>query len=368
MAGSGFFHIGLGSVISRILRENACSPEDCINPLSYHLHNGTDPGHFTIYRFSVNIPKYYHFPIPQLRMNGFPLVLIGVLLFAVAYALLKIQGKMKEVTNAIDKGFKSIEDGITLNLLGKDGALTKASTALESSYNTLQASLDKNVTGKDGLLAKSDEILTMASNFCTEVSTSITNGKNTVVADFEDIAKDVETVLQDVGEPMLEVGEFFWSIGATINVDILDQHPLAGLAQPFYDVSITCTDIGNKVLVAESNLIRATNKAKLAAGAVDDIAKDIRELGPKITDAQEKLDKVVHDGISTTMGELFTVKEGVREIFATMESGAEATVKNLQDANSYLDQQINGMFQRKYINGLAVAAVALIVAGVALGV
>ena len=50
-------------------------------------------------------------------MNGFTLVLLGVVLFVVGYALWKIQGKLKDVTLAVDSGFKSIEDGITQNLL-----------------------------------------------------------------------------------------------------------------------------------------------------------------------------------------------------------------------------------------------------------
>jgi microcompartment protein CcmL/EutN len=75
-------------------------------------------------------------------MNGFPLVLLGVVLFAVGYALLKIQGKMKDITAAIDSGFKTIEDGITDNLLGSNGALTKAKSAVDQSYLTLKNQLD----------------------------------------------------------------------------------------------------------------------------------------------------------------------------------------------------------------------------------
>ena len=63
-------------------------------------------------------------------MDGFPLVLLGITLFAIAYAMLKIQRKMQEVTKAIDAGFKTIEDGVTQNLLGSQGAITKSTTAL----------------------------------------------------------------------------------------------------------------------------------------------------------------------------------------------------------------------------------------------
>jgi hypothetical protein len=50
--------------------------------------------------------------LPVVIMNGFPLVLLGMVLFVVAYFLIKIQSKMKEITDAIDMGFKTIEDGL----------------------------------------------------------------------------------------------------------------------------------------------------------------------------------------------------------------------------------------------------------------
>jgi hypothetical protein len=196
----------------------------------------------------------------------------------------------------------------------------------------------------------------------------IKNGKNTAIADFEVIAVDIETVLQDVGAPMLDVGGFFTTIGKGINQDILGEHPFQPIAQPFLDVGVTCTDIGNKVLVAESNLIRATNRVKVSARAIDDVAADIGSLAPKIDEAKLQMNRVANEGLASSMEDLRKVKDGVKSIFTAIGDGANASIVELKNANDHLDKQINGIFQRKYINGLAVAAAALIAAGVALGV
>jgi hypothetical protein len=301
-------------------------------------------------------------------MNGFPLVLLGIVLFAVVYALIKIQSKLKEVTGAIDMGFKSIEDGITKTLLGKDGALYKAAAAVDDGYTKVELAVNTNVLGKNGLLAKGNEIMLNASGFCTQVSVEIKNGKKTVVADFDAIAVDIETVLHDVGVPMVNVGGFFTVIGNGINISIGTEHPFQPIAQPFLDIGVTCTDIGDKALLAESNIIKAANRAKFSARAIDDMADDISAFAPKIDDARKQLNKVVNDGVTDTMKDLREVKDGVKSIFTAIGDGANASIVQLKNANDHLDKQINDMFQRKYINGLAVAAAGLIAAGLALGI
>jgi hypothetical protein len=301
-------------------------------------------------------------------MNGFPLILLGVVLFAVAYALLKIQSKMKEVTNAIDMGFKTIEDGITQNLLGKDGALTKASTAIETSYTAMEIGIKENLLGKNGLLGKGDAILLSTSDLCVQVSTEITNGKNAAMADFNEVTEDIGQVLQDVGEPMLDVGKFMTDVGNGINQEILGEHPFEGLAKPFLDAGTTCTGIGDKILLAHSDLDKSANKVKKLGNTLDGISSDIKAMGPKIDETRLYMDKTFKDGVNATMGDLKGVKDDVKSIFTAMEKGAQASVDNLKNANTYLDAQINGMFQRKYITGLLAAGVALILAGAALGI
>ena len=106
-------------------------------------------------------------------MNGFSLVLLGVVLFVVSYALWKIQGKLKDVTVAIDSGFKSIEDGVTQNLLGPNGALTKATNALDQNYSNINNGINNNVFGPTGLLSKSRNIMNYANSICISVGNDI---------------------------------------------------------------------------------------------------------------------------------------------------------------------------------------------------
>src|SRR5512147_1174142 len=109
-------------------------------------------------------------------MDGFPLVLFGVTLVAVAYAMLKIQGRMNEVTKAIDAGFKTIEDGVSQNLLGPQGALTKATSALDQGYLTVKNGVDTSVLGPTGLVSKSRDIMNYANTICISLGDDITNG------------------------------------------------------------------------------------------------------------------------------------------------------------------------------------------------
>ena len=65
-------------------------------------------------------------------MNGFPVMILGVMLLALAYILWRIQGKIGEITGAVDQGFKTIEDGITKNMLGPAGFVPAATTTLNN--------------------------------------------------------------------------------------------------------------------------------------------------------------------------------------------------------------------------------------------
>ncbi|HSQ48993.1 MAG TPA: hypothetical protein VLL96_04850, partial [Candidatus Deferrimicrobiaceae bacterium] len=58
----------------------------------------------------------------------------------------------------------------------------------------------------------------------------------------------------------------------------------------------------------------------------------------------------------------------VKIVFSTLETGAQASMTNLKNANTYLDSLLNNMFQKKYIMGLSAAGIALILAGIAIGI
>jgi hypothetical protein len=130
-------------------------------------------------------------------VDGYPLVLLGVTLLAVAYAIQRIQGKMNEVTKAIDMGFKSIEDGIAQNL---KGALEQATTAVDQTYTTLEEGVVLKVlgsNGSEGILSRGLGVMDFASNICIEVGNDIIKGKDFLANDIRGTTGNIEEVLQD---------------------------------------------------------------------------------------------------------------------------------------------------------------------------
>ncbi len=300
-------------------------------------------------------------------MNGFPLVLLGAVLFVVAYAILKIQSKMREVTEAIDMGFKTIEDGITLNLLGPNGALTKATDAVDRNYTTIKNGMDQNVLGPQGLLSKSRDIMNFANGLCIDLGEDILDGKLILQNDIRKTTGDIETILLNTGTPMRGAGTWFIQIGNDIDIDILGEHPLHGIAQPFKDVGKTCDDIGLLSLEARTDLQKADSKIQQAEQSLQKISDNVKALGPEIIQIREYADTTLTNGINSSLNDLEHLTDSVKTIFSTMENGAQTSVNNLRNANNYLDSQLNNIFRRQYVIGLLSAGILLILAGVAIG-
>ncbi len=300
-------------------------------------------------------------------MNGFPLVILGVVLFAVAYALLKIQGKMKEVTAAIDSGFKTIEDAVTQNLTGPNGALTKATTAVDQGYNTVKTGIDNNVLGTNGVLSKGLSIMTYANTICLDVGGDIKDGKNILKNDIRKTTGDIETILQDASDPLIDAGVWFTDVGNKIDIDIAGAHPLQPIAQPFKDVGKTMDDVGDLCISAKTKLMTADQKIILAENALDDMSVKVKSLGGEILQVRDYVNTEFTNGINASVNDLKQVTDNVKLLFLGLEQGAQASVTNLKNANTYLDSLLVNMFQRKYIVALFSAGVATILAGVAIG-
>ena len=301
-------------------------------------------------------------------MDGFPLVLLGVTLFAIAYAMLKIQGRMKEVTKAIDSGFKTIEDGVTQNLLGPQGAITKATTALDQGYLTLKTGIDTSVLGPTGLLSKSRYIMNYANTICIGLSNDITSGRLILTNDIRKTTADIETILQNAGKPLIDAGDWLNDIGDGIDIDIAGAHPFHDLAQPFRDVGNTVDGVGDLCLDAKAKLILADQKIILAENALDNMSLKVKSLGGEIIEVRNYVDNAFTTNINSSMNNLKQITDNVKIVFSTLETGAQASVTNLKNANTYLDSLLNNMFQKKYIMGLSAAGIALILAGIAIGI
>jgi hypothetical protein len=300
-------------------------------------------------------------------MNGFSLVLLGVVLFVVGYALWKIQGKLKDVTLAVDSGFKTIEDGITQNLLGPNGALTKATNAVDQNYLTISNGINNNVFGPTGLLSKSRYIMNYANTICIDVGNDILNGRLILQNDIRKTTGDIETILDDTGKPLIDAGKWLNKIGNDIDIDIAGAHPLHDLAKPFHDTGNTTKDIGGLCLSAENKLRMADLKIIQAENQLNDISTKVKALGPEIIQVRDYIDTSFTNGINASLNDLKQVTDSVKTLFSTLENGAQNSVNNLKNANSYLDSLLNNIFQKQLIIGLFSAGIILILTGVAIG-
>jgi hypothetical protein len=300
-------------------------------------------------------------------MNGFPLVLLGVVLFVVGYAILKIQGKMKEITGAIDSGFKTIEDGITDNLLGSNGALTQAKSAVEQSYLTIKTGVDENVLGSTGLLSKTRYVMNYANTICIGVGDDVHQGKLILQNDIRKTTGDIEVILQKSGVPLINAGVWLTNIGNGIDIDIAGAHPFYDLAKPFRDTGKVVDDIGDLCLDAKAKLIIADQKIMQAESALEDISLKAKALGAEIINVSNYVNTSFTTGINASMNNLKQVTDSAKTLFVAMESGAQVSVTNLEKANNYLNSLLNNIFNRQLIVGLFSAGIIMILAGVALG-
>jgi hypothetical protein len=300
-------------------------------------------------------------------VDGYPLVLFGVTLLALAFAIQRIQGKMRELTNAIDLGFKSIEDGITQNV---KGALTQASDSVDRYNMTLEDGIVVKVLGSpgsEGILSRGLGMMDFARDICVEMSLDIDKGRNFLAKDIRGTTAKMETVLKDTAKPLNDAGGWFYTIGDGINIDVLGEKPLRPLAQPFYDIGSTCTTIGQHCTDAKEDLEDADKKIIDAEVHLLQLSRKVRGYGPQITQMKNDLDTLVTDGINDSMDDVKNVTKSVKLIFTSVSDGADTVVDNLKKANTTIDSQINGIFRKQQVAALVAAGIAAIAAGVAIG-
>lgn len=238
-------------------------------------------------------------------MNGFPVVILGVMLFALAYILWKMQGKIGEITGAVDRGFKTIENGITQNMLGPTGFVPAATTTLNNARDVFYHA------GND-----------------------IQAARILVAQDIGKIVNDSEAILGDVGNPLITAGKWLNNIG--------DDIPFGDLAQPFHDVGNTVDDIGDKCLEAKDKLVEVSQKLQDAASSLDALSQGATSVGREF------------DGLSRYTG-------------TTFRTGVETSVHELEQARTFLDSELLMLADRRLIAALAVLGVIFIVTGVSIG-
>ena len=301
-------------------------------------------------------------------MNGFPLVILGVALFALAYSLLKVQGKISEITKAVNLGFKTIEDGINKNLLEPNGAFGGLTNAVDQSFQTIEDGINVTVLGPNGAFSITNAALNYTRDTFYQASIDIKSGRTLLTKDVCGTIGDCQTILDDVGKPLKDAGTWVYGIGDTINIDILGDHPLEPVAKPFHDVGTTLGNVGDKCIEAEDKLGELTVRVLNAADALNQLSAQANAVGTQIDSLNKYMDTTFKAGVSTSLTNLNQIHVSVDQVLTTFTKGVEGSVKELENARTSLDSLLSKIVNKQWITGLAIAGIVLIIVGVSIGI
>lgn len=240
-------------------------------------------------------------------------MIIGAALLALALGLWMLKGKLAGIKNAIDIGFKTIEDGITTNLLNPNTGLDRATNFLNQTGGTLD-----------------------------QIRNDITTAKGVVVNDVVPIMQDSAQVIgNDVGQPVKSVGGFLLNVGNKIDIDILGAHPLSAVAQPFKDAGNDLTNIGDECIDIGSKIDDAATKATSIANSMDTVSSEVKTISDDVKAIVPLVNVGLRNGLQQVVNQLAQTRNNLGQI--------------LQVVNNQL------------LIGLVVAGILFIAAGVALG-
>jgi hypothetical protein len=246
-------------------------------------------------------------------VNGLPFILLGAALLAGAGGLWMFQGRLKNISDAINNAFKTIEDAVTVNLLNPNAGLDKAT-----------------------------QVLNQVSNVLNQVKTDMKIGKDIVINDVVPVMHASATIIRnDVGNPLESVGNLIIQVGNGIDIDVVGAHPLHGLAQPLKDAGNYLEDIGDKCVDVGNKIDTAANKTHNVAQGMDTVANAV---------------KTVSDDLAAI----------VPLVNTTLRNGLQSLVNNLAQGRNTINQVL-GFVNNQLIVALAAAGILAIATGVALG-
>ncbi|MGA2935198.1 MAG: hypothetical protein ABSD81_08605 [Methanomicrobiales archaeon] len=301
-------------------------------------------------------------------MNGLPLVILGVALFALAYVLWKIQGRINEIMRAVDLGFKAIEDGVRKNLLDPNGAFGGVTKAVDKSFMTMENSLTQNMLGPGGVLSTTTGTLNTARDVFHQAGNDIHDARILLAQDMRKIITDSGTILDDVGHPLVDAGGWLNNIGNDIDVDIGGLHPFKDLAKPFRDVGGTVDTVGDKCLEAEDQLNQMSTKVLDAAAKLDALRTGADNVGNEFNGLSIYVDTTFRAGVRTSVDDLEKARVSLDQLFAAFTTGVGTSIQELENARRFLDSQLLQLVNNRLTAALAVAGIIFIVIGVSIGI
>ena len=300
-------------------------------------------------------------------MNGFPLVILGVALFALAYVLWRIQGKINDVIHAVDQGFAAIETGVTKNILDQNGTFAGVVKAVDASFTTMETGVSQAMLGQGGVLSVTTGALGSARDLFHQAGNDIHDARILLAQDVRKIVTDSATILDDVGNPLIDAGDWLNGIGNAIDIDIAGDHPLAGIAQPFRDVGDTVDTVGNKCLEAEGGLNQLSVKMLDAAAQLDSLRTGADNIGNQFDGLSKYVDTTFRSDVGNAVSQLDQARKSLDQFFSAFQGGVGASVQELENARKFLDAELLLLVNNRLTAALAVAGVVLIIAGVSIG-
>jgi hypothetical protein len=301
-------------------------------------------------------------------MNGLPLVVLGVMFFTMAYALLKVQGKIGDVSKAVNLGFKTIEDAISKNFIDPDSPLDSVSEAVDLNFKAIQDGLSQGILGPNGALAMVNTTLTSAGGVAENVATEIRGGRYLLTGTIAPIIGQTQDIFYDIGNPLNSASASIHSIGDWIDVEILNAHPFEKLAKPFEDVANTVGGTGALCVTVGDRIGSTSGQITAIASKLDNIHGQVISLKEQTDLLRRYVDRNLRDSLANFSGEMDKVNSSIDGVLTAFRGGAQVSLKELGNAQALLDSTLSRLVNRQWITALAAAGIALILAGVSIGI
>ena len=312
-------------------------------------------------------------------MFGFPLVLLGVSLVVVAYLLLRFQGRLRQITGAIDRGFLTMESGINSNL----PKFKDVMAGVDNSFKAIEDGVTQNILAPGGVLPDVTNALNGASGLFHSAAQYIDQGKFIVVNDPNNPkAESAESVLGEAMkitthlQKMLgDAGGFLNDIGNFLdNTSIIVPSPLGPLPAPPLGGGKTFRDVGNLANSASADCTKALSeemillaKLTMVSYQLDQLETTANNMGDEIQGLNQQVGTTFQAGITTSRDELEKMRMSIDGMLLTFQNGVQASVTELDKARIFLDTQIQGLVSSQLIRGLAILGAILIIIGVGIG-
>jgi len=239
--------------------------------------------------------------------------MIGVGLCALAGALWLFRGKLLAVLDAIDAGFKIVEDTLKVNLLDSNAGLDKATFILNETSTMLN-----NV--KTGIRDAGSIIETNIVGTMNSVGNTMINDVKTVLATSSKIIHDGHVVLEGIGldiDPPGDVFDIHWHpFGKALKPNgTVDDSNLVG---KMHLVDIHINSISNTSQIVGNQMKSAATKLSEINGKLINVADGIQNISVTISGLIPFVDTNLRGGFQNTVNMLQQTRTSLAQILGVI--------------------------------------------------